>query len=81
MNRWWALLPAIAPALVIAYDRNLTHHDIVLREDVFQIASYNPILFTMAIITTIGFVALLLSLGLLLRLAWNRGMEYRAQHS
>jgi hypothetical protein len=69
--RWWALLPAIAPAVVTVYLYNFTdsYHRWSDAEWGF---SDSPVLYVVFVIAGILLVAAILSAGLLLRAAWEK---------
>ena len=68
--RWWALLPAIAPVAVIVYLYNMTDYVPPWREE--SIGSPDqPALYVLFVIGGIILQAALLSVGLLLRAAWE----------
>lgn len=68
--RWWALLPAIAPAAVYVYLYKFTDYDSPWSEDIWEGLSDDP-LFALLVGLMIGLSAALLSVGLLLRAAWE----------
>lgn len=71
--RWWALLPAIAPAAVIVYLHNMTDYVAPWREEPIGPTSFSdePILYVMFVIGGILLEVAVLSVGLLLRAAWE----------
>lgn len=72
--RWWALLPAIAPAAIIIYLHNMTDYVAPWREEPVGPSSFSdePVLYVMFVIGGILLQAAVLSVGLLLRAAWER---------
>jgi hypothetical protein len=70
VNRWWALLPAIAPAAVYVYLYKFTDHNSPWSEDIWEALSEDP-LFAVLMGLTIDLFAAVLSVGLLLRAAWE----------
>ena len=81
--RWWALLPAIAPAAVIVYLQSMTdyvepwHGDAIGHFDF----SDQPVLYVLVVIVGITLQAAVLSVGLLLRAAWERVRSGRRRGS
>lgn len=77
--RWWALLPAIAPAAVIAYIYNMTDYVSPWNGDPVGPTSFSdqPVLYALFLIGAILLEAALLSVGLLLRAAWEWGRRGR----
>jgi hypothetical protein len=71
--RWWALLPAIAPAAVIVYLHNMTDYVAPWRGDAVGPSSFSdqPVLYVLFVIGGIVLQAAVLSVGLLLRAAWE----------
>lgn len=71
--RWWALLPALAPAAVTVYLHNMTDYVTPWREEPIGPTSFSdePVLYVMFVIGAILLEAAFLSLGLLLRAAWE----------
>jgi hypothetical protein len=74
VHRWWALLPAIAPAAVTVYLHNMTDYVAPWREEPIGPSSFSnePALYTLFVIAGIVMEAAVLSVGLLLRAAWER---------
>ena len=72
--RWWALLPAIAPAAVLFYLHNMTDYVSPWRGDVIAPSDFSdePVLYVFLMIVGIVLQAAILSVGLLLRAAWER---------
>lgn len=72
--RWWALLPAIAPAAVTVYLHNLTDHVEPWHGDAIGSFGFSdqPALCVLVMIVGIALQAAFLSVGLLLRTAWER---------
>ncbi len=71
--RWWALLPAIAPAAVTVYLYNMTDYVAPWREESIGPTSFSdePVLYVMLVIVGVLLEAAVLSIGLLLRAAWE----------
>jgi hypothetical protein len=71
--RWWALLPAIAPAAVIVYLHNMTDYVAPWREEPIGPSSFSdqPVLYVIFVIVGILLEATILSIGLLLRATWE----------
>jgi len=69
--RWWALLPAIAPAAVTVYLHHMTDYVYPFHEDFYENFSANPLLLVLFAIVWIGLLAAILSIGLLLRALWE----------
>ena len=74
VNRWWALLPAIAPVAVIVYLHNMTDYVAPWREEPVGPSSFSdePVLYLLFVTVGILIEAAILSVGLLLRAAWER---------
>jgi hypothetical protein len=72
--RWWALLPAIAPAAVIVYLQNMTDYVEPWHGDAIGTFDFSdqPVLYVLVVIVGIALQAAVLSVGLLLRAAWER---------
>jgi len=68
--RWWALLPAIAPAAVMIYLHNMTEYVSPWHDDLYDGLSDHP-LFVLFVIGGIIMGAAVLSAGLLLRAVWE----------
>lgn len=68
VNRWWALLPAIAPVAVTVYLHSMTDYVSPWHED--EDLSISP-LFFLLVIGAIVMRAAFLSIGLLLRAVWE----------
>jgi hypothetical protein len=77
--RWWALLPAIAPAAVIVYLHNMTDYVEPWRGDAIGHFGFSdqPVLYVLFVICGIALQAAVLSVGLLLRAAWERARPGR----
>lgn len=71
--RWWALLPAIAPAAVIVYLHNMTDYVSPWRGESIGPSSFSdqPALYVLFVLAGIALQAAFLSVGLLLRAAWE----------
>ncbi|HWA53975.1 MAG TPA: hypothetical protein VG816_07370 [Solirubrobacterales bacterium] len=71
--RWWALLPAIAPAAVIVYLHNMTDYVSPWREEPIGPSnlSDDPVLYVLFVLVGIALQAAFLYVGLLLRAAWE----------
>jgi hypothetical protein len=71
--RWWALLPAIAPAAVIVYLHNMTDYVEPWHGDALGPVTFSdqPALYVLFVIGGIVLQAAVLSIGLLLRAAWE----------
>ncbi len=71
--RWWALLPAIAPAAVTVYLYNMTDHVPLWNQDPTGPTSFSddPVLYVMFVAGGILLEAAVLSVGLLLRATWE----------
>jgi len=71
--RWWALLPAIAPVAVIVYLHNMTDYVSPWREEPIGPSSFSdqPALYVLFVLGGITLEAAFLSVGLLLRAAWE----------
>ncbi len=71
--RWWALLPAIAPAAVIFYLHNMTDYVSPWRVEPIGPSSFSdqPALYVLFVLVGIALQAAFLSVGLLLRAAWE----------
>jgi hypothetical protein len=69
--RWWALLPAIAPVAVIVYLHNMTDYVAPWREESVGFPD-QPVVYILFVIAAIVLQAAILSVGLLLRAAWER---------
>jgi len=71
--RWWALLPAIAPAAITVYLYNMTDYVAPWREEPIGPTSFSdqPVLYVLFVIAGIILEAAILSVGLLLRAAWE----------
>jgi hypothetical protein len=71
--RWWALLPAIAPVAVIVYLHNMTDYVSPWREEPIGPSSFSdqPALYVLFVLAGIALEAAFLSVGLLLRTAWE----------
>lgn len=67
VHRWWALLPAIAPVAVTIYLHSMTDYVSPWHEDDLSISP----LFFLLVIGAIVMQAAFLSIGLLLRAAWE----------
>jgi hypothetical protein len=67
--RWWALLPAIAPVAVTVYLHLAT--DYVGPWSTESIGSNHPAVYVLLALVSVGVRAAILSVGLLLRLAWE----------
>lgn len=72
--RWWALLPAIAPAAVGVYLHTMTDYVEPWHGDAIGSFDFSdqPFLFTLLMIVGVALQAAVLSVGLLLRAAWER---------
>jgi len=72
--RWWALLPAIAPAAVILYLQIMTDYVEPWHGDAIGSIDFSgqPVLYVLVAIVGIALQAAVLSVGLLLRAAWER---------
>ncbi len=72
--RWWALLPAIAPAAVIVYLQSMTDYVEPWHGDAIGTFDFSdqPVLYVLVVIVGIALQAAVLSVGLLLRAAWER---------
>lgn len=71
--RWWALLPAIAPAVVIFYLDNMTDYVEPWRGDAIgHLDSGQPGLYVLVAIVGTVLQAVILSVGLLLRATWEK---------
>jgi hypothetical protein len=72
--RWWALLPAIAPAAVIVYLHSMTDYVEPWRGDAIGSIGFSdqPVLYVLFVLAGIALRAAFLSVGLLLRAAWDR---------
>jgi hypothetical protein len=72
--RWWALLPAIAPAAVIVYLHNMTDYVAPWHGDAVGPSSFSedPALYVLFVMGGVVLQAATLSVGLLLRAAWER---------
>jgi hypothetical protein len=68
--RWWALLPAIVPVAVILYLHNVTDYVSPWREE-SPGSPDQPVLYVLLVIGGIVMRAAVLSVGLLLRAAWE----------
>lgn len=71
--RWWALLPAIAPAAVTVYLYNMTDHVPLWNQDPVGPSGFSdqPVLYVLFVGIGIALEAAILSVGLLLRAAWE----------
>lgn len=71
--RWWALLPAIAPAAVTVYIYNMTDYVSPWNGDAIGPSDFSdePVLYALFVIGGILLEAAVLSVGLLLRAAWE----------
>lgn len=74
VHRWWALLPAIAPAAVTVYLHNMTDYVEPWHGDAIGTFDFSdqPVLYVLFVIAGIVLQAAILSVGLLLRAAWER---------
>ena len=72
--RWWALLPAIAPAAVNVYLQTMTDYVEPWHGDAIGTVDFSgqPVLYVLVVTVGIALSAAVLSVGLLLRLAWER---------
>jgi hypothetical protein len=72
--RWWALLPAIAPAAVIVYLQSMTDYVEPWHGDAIGTFDFSdqPVLYVLVVIVGIALQGAVLSVGLLLRAAWER---------
>lgn len=72
--RWWALLPAIAPSAVVIYLHTMTDYVEPWHGDAFGSFNFSdqPGLYVLLAIVGIVLQAAFLSVGLLLRAAWER---------
>jgi hypothetical protein len=68
--RWWALLPAIAPLAVTVYLYNLTDYVSPWRDESVGTLE-SPVVYILLLIVGLGVQAVVLSVGLLLRAAWE----------
>jgi hypothetical protein len=77
--RWWALLPAIAPAVVMLYLHTMTDYVEPWHGDAFGHFEFSdqPVLGVLLMIIAILLQAAFLSIGLLLRAAWERARSGR----
>ncbi len=71
--RWWALLPAVAPAAVTVYLHNMTDYVAPWREEPVGPSSFSdqPVLYVLFVMVAIALGAAVLSVGLLLRATWE----------
>lgn len=71
--RWWALLPAIAPAAVTVYLQSMTDYVEPWHGDAIGTFDFSdqPVLYVMFVIGGILLEAAFLSIGLLLRAGWE----------
>lgn len=74
VHRWWALLPAIAPAAVMVYLQNMTDYVEPWHGDAIGPVGFSdqPVLYVLVVIVGIILQAAALSVGLPLRAAWDR---------
>lgn len=74
--RWWALLPAIAPAAVSLYLHYFTDYVYPYRDELGLSTADGPV-YIVLLILGIGLQAAFLALGFLLRWAWGRARPAR----
>jgi hypothetical protein len=81
--RWWALLPAIAPAAVLVYIQNMTDYVEPWHGDAIDPIRFSdqPVLYVLVVIVGIALQVAVLSVGLLLRAAWERVRSGRREGS
>jgi hypothetical protein len=81
--RWWALLPAIAPVAVIVYLQSMTDYVEPWHGDAIGTFDFSgqPVLYVLVVIIGIALQAAVLSVGLLLRTAWERVRPGRREGS
>jgi hypothetical protein len=81
--RWWALLPAIAPAAVMLYLNTMTDYVEPWHGDAIGSIDFSdqPVLYVLLVPVGIALQAAFLSVGLLLRAAWERGHSRRRESS
>ncbi len=81
--RWWALLPAIAPAAVTVYLYNMTDYVPPWREESIGPSSFSdqPALYVLFVLAGIALEAAFLSVGLLLRAVWEWVRSKRRESS
>jgi hypothetical protein len=76
--RWWALLPAVVPALVVTCLSAFTEYSSPEREDLAEgLLSDDPLLFLLLMAVGVLVQAVFLAVGLLLRWWWERVRERR----
>lgn len=78
VNRWWALLPAVAPVAVTICLHSMTDYVPPWREE--ENPSLTPWFFLL-VIEGVAVHAAFLSVGLLLRAAWERVSSWRRKGS
>jgi hypothetical protein len=78
--RWWALLPAIAPTAVIVYLHTMTDYVEPWHGDAIGSIGFSdqPVLYVLLVIVGVLLRAAVLSIGLLLRAAWERARSGHA---
>lgn len=78
--RWWALLPAIAPAAVMIYLQSMTDYVEPWHGDAIGTIDFSgqPVLYVLLAIVGTALRAAVLSVGLLLRRAWERVRSERS---
>lgn len=81
--RWWALLLAIAPVAVIVYLHNMTDYVPPWREEPVGPSGFSdqPVLYVLFVLAGIALQAAFLSVGLLLRAAWEWVHSRRSESS
>ncbi len=81
--RWWALLPAIAPTAVMVYLHTMTDYVEPWHGDAFGSFDFSdqPVLYVFLALVGTALQAAFLSVGLLLRAAWERVHPRRRESS
>jgi hypothetical protein len=69
--RWWALLPALAPAVVTVFLHHMTDYASPWHEDLYAGLTDEPLLLVLFLVFGVAVYAACLSTGLLLRALWE----------